>query len=57
LGWKRLTFAASSLSITLAGFVYDSAGAGIAFSSLAEIASLGLGVAWLAMPETRPKLV
>ena len=46
----------AALSTTLAGFVYDRAGAGIAFSSLAGIALLGLGVAWLAMPETHPKL-
>ena len=44
----------AALSTTLAGFVYDRAGAAIAFSSLAGIALLGLGLAWLAMPETRP---
>jgi MFS family permease len=46
----------AALSTTLAGFVYDRVGASITFSLLAGIALLGLGLAWLAMPETRPKL-
>ena len=46
----------AALSTTLAGFVYDRAGAAITFSLLAGIALLGLGLAWLAMPETRPNV-
>ena len=45
----------AALSTALAGFVYDRVGASITFSLLAGIALLGLGLAWLAMPETRPK--
>jgi MFS family permease len=45
----------AALSTTLAGFMYDRVGASITFSLLAGIALLGLGLAWLAMPETRPE--
>lgn len=46
----------AALSTTLAGFMFDRAGATITFSVLAGIAFLGLGLAWLLMPETRPKI-
>jgi MFS family permease len=46
----------AALSTTLAGFMFDRAGATITFSILAGIAFLGLGLAWLLMPETRPKI-
>ena len=43
----------ASLSPTLAGYVSDTFGSASAFLSLAAIATLGLLVVWLAMPETR----
>jgi MFS family permease len=46
----------AALSTTLAGFMFDRAGATITFSVLAGIAFLGLALAWLLMPETRPKI-
>lgn len=45
----------AALSTTLAGFVYDRVGASMTFALLAGVALLGLGLAWLAMPETRSK--
>jgi MFS family permease len=47
----------AALSTSLAGYLFDHAGGMITFSFLAGIAFLGLGLAWLAMPETRPKTV
>ena len=44
----------ASLSATLAGFLADRFGSGVAFSSLGKIALGGLTLAWLLMPETRP---
>ncbi len=46
----------AALSTTLAGYLFDRAGATVTFSVLAGIAFLGLGLAWLLMPETRPKI-
>lgn len=45
----------AALSTSLAGYLFDRAGATITFSVLAGIALLGLGLAWLLMPETRPR--
>lgn len=45
----------AALSTTLAGYLFDRAGATITFSVLAGIALFGLALAWLIMPETRPK--
>ncbi len=45
----------AALSTTLAGYLFDRAGATITFSVLGGIALFGLALAWLMMPETRPK--
>ncbi len=45
----------AALSTTLAGYLFDRAGATVTFSVLAGIALVGLALAWLMMPETRPK--
>jgi MFS family permease len=45
----------AALSTTLAGYLFDRAGAAITFSVLGGIALFGLALAWLMMPETRPK--
>lgn len=45
----------AALSTTLAGLLYDRVGAQVTFSLLGGIALLGLGLAWLAMAETRPQ--
>jgi MFS family permease len=44
----------ASLSTVLAGYVSDKLGSGVAFTGLACVAALGLGMIWLVMPETRP---
>jgi MFS family permease len=43
----------ASLSTVLAGYVSDTFGSSIAFIGLAGVATLGLTVIWLFMPETR----
>jgi predicted MFS family arabinose efflux permease len=43
----------ASLSTVLAGYISDVFGSSIAFIGLAGIATLGLAVIWLFMPETR----
>jgi MFS family permease len=43
----------ASLSTVLAGYVSDRFGSEIAFTGLAGVATAGLAVIWLAMPETR----
>ncbi|WP_249131231.1 MULTISPECIES: MFS transporter [unclassified Bradyrhizobium] len=43
----------ASLSTVLAGYVSDKLGSSTAFMGLAGVASLGLFVIWLVMPETR----
>ncbi|MGZ9086832.1 MAG: MFS transporter, partial [Rhodoplanes sp.] len=45
----------AAFSTTLAGYLFDRTGATITFSVLAGIALFGLALAWLIMPETRPK--
>ena len=45
----------ASLSTTLAGYVTDRFGSAWAFTMLAAIAFVGLGVLWRLMPETRPQ--
>jgi predicted MFS family arabinose efflux permease len=44
----------ASLSTTLAGYVTDHFGSGVAFFGLAVIAAAGLACIWALMPETRP---
>jgi MFS family permease len=44
----------ASLSTLVAGYASDTFGSSIAFTGLAAVAATGLGVIWLAMPETRP---
>ncbi len=44
----------ASLSATLAGYLSDHFGSASAFSGLAAIALVGLGLVWQLMPETRP---
>lgn len=44
----------ASLSTGLAGYIADTYGRVATFSTLAAIAAVGLGLLWLAMPETRP---
>jgi len=43
----------ASLSTVLAGYVSDRFGSAMAFTGLAGIATLGLAMVWLFMPETR----
>ncbi|MGA9090818.1 MAG: MFS transporter [Bradyrhizobium sp.] len=43
----------ASLSTVLAGYVSDKFGSSVAFTGLAVVATAGLAVIWLAMPETR----
>jgi MFS family permease len=43
----------ASLSTVLAGYVSDRLGSGVAFAGLASVATAGLIMIWLAMPETR----
>jgi MFS family permease len=43
----------ASFSTVLAGYISDTFGSGTAFVGLAAVASLGLTVIWLFMPETR----
>jgi MFS family permease len=45
----------ASFSTTLAGFLSDQFGSSTAFLGLSSIATLGLGVVYLLMPETRPE--
>jgi MFS family permease len=44
----------ASLSTTLAGFASDRMGSSSAFLVLATVAAVGLLLAWLVLPETRP---
>ena len=44
----------ASLSATMAGYMTDRFGSAAAFSGLGVIATFGLAVVWLSMPETRP---
>ncbi len=44
----------AALSTTLAGYMMDHFGSGVAFWSLAAVAVCGLGLVWLLLPETRP---
>jgi predicted MFS family arabinose efflux permease len=44
----------AALSTTLAGYMMDHFGSGVAFWSLASVAVCGLGLVWLLLPETRP---
>jgi hypothetical protein len=43
----------AAMSTSMAGWVADSAGVGVAFVSLAAAGLLGTGVVWLGMSETR----
>jgi MFS family permease len=43
----------AALSTTLAGYIIDRFGSGIAFCGLASVAALGLTIVWLLLPETR----
>jgi predicted MFS family arabinose efflux permease len=45
----------AALSPVLAGYITDSAGSAVAFFGLGVIATVGLAVVWLVMPETRPQ--
>jgi MFS family permease len=45
----------ASISTTLAGYLSDHFGSGVAFSGLAVIAAAGLCGVWVLMPETRPE--
>jgi predicted MFS family arabinose efflux permease len=44
----------ASLSTTLAGYISDRFGSGLAFLGLAGVAAVGLVMIWTLMPETRP---
>ena len=44
----------AALSTTLAGYILDHFGSGLAFWSLGAVAMCGLGLVWLLLPETRP---
>ncbi len=46
----------ASFSMTFAGVMSDGFGSSAAFLGLAALASLGLGLVFLLMPETRPKI-
>jgi MFS family permease len=46
----------ASLSTTLAGYLSDHFGSGVAFFSLAGLAAAGLTLVVLALPETRPEI-
>jgi MFS family permease len=44
----------AALSATLAGFLIDRFGGGVAFGSLATVALAGFALVWFLMPETQP---
>jgi MFS family permease len=45
----------AAMSTTLAGYAMDHFGGQFTFTLLASVAALGLGLAWLMLPETRPE--